>query len=250
MLQLLQPVEGFIVETVDGLLGTVADFLVDDQMWIIRYLVVDLREGMSERRVLISPAVVREVDWWARCFHLVLLRDMVAHQPTLEIPGPVSLDDDLSRYIGHSIYWGDTDAWGHGDLRSIHGIHGISVLGNDMTIGRVDDVIIDTQTWAVRYLSVDTGNPWVSRHVLIAPRWASEIRWREGEIRLPLSRRTIRRSPDWRYGAPLDRAFEAQLHAYYEQAVYWAPNDGELKNSLASEAHALDVEVAAKKAEL
>ena len=45
----------------DGPIGKVVDILVDDNLWIVRYLVVDLT-GAEAKRVLISPAAISNVD--------------------------------------------------------------------------------------------------------------------------------------------------------------------------------------------
>lgn len=47
----------------DGELGHVESFIVDDEAWAIRYLVVDTRKWWSGKKVLIAPKWVDQVSW-------------------------------------------------------------------------------------------------------------------------------------------------------------------------------------------
>ena len=48
---------GHSIQALDGEIGHVEDFVVDDETWIIRYLVVDTRNWLPGKRVLIAT------DW-------------------------------------------------------------------------------------------------------------------------------------------------------------------------------------------
>jgi len=54
-------VRGFHIHAVDGEIGHVDDFLLDDN-WALRYLVVDTSNWIGGRRVLVSPQVVAGLD--------------------------------------------------------------------------------------------------------------------------------------------------------------------------------------------
>jgi hypothetical protein len=55
MLRSLKELERYKVNATDGHIGSVVDFLLDDQRWTVRYLVVETGSFFSERRVLITP---------------------------------------------------------------------------------------------------------------------------------------------------------------------------------------------------
>lgn len=46
---------GHYIEALDGAIGHVEDFIIDEETWSIRYLVVDARNWWAGKRVLISP---------------------------------------------------------------------------------------------------------------------------------------------------------------------------------------------------
>jgi uncharacterized protein YrrD len=54
---------GYHVQASDGEAGHVADFLIDDDLRRILFLVVDLEELLSGKKVLIPPRLVSGIDW-------------------------------------------------------------------------------------------------------------------------------------------------------------------------------------------
>jgi len=88
MLRSLKELEHYAVSAADGDIGSVADFLLDDERWIVRYLVVETGGFFSGRRVLISPISFRQADWSTRRFHLALTRDKVKSSPSVDVDKP------------------------------------------------------------------------------------------------------------------------------------------------------------------
>jgi hypothetical protein len=75
---------GYHIDATDGEIGHVEDFLVDDGDWRIRYIKVDTRNWWPGERVLISPSLVREVDWTLELVHLFVNRQKVEHSPAYD----------------------------------------------------------------------------------------------------------------------------------------------------------------------
>jgi hypothetical protein len=111
----------------------------------------------------------------------------------------------------------------HGDvhLRSVDEVRGYHVQGTDDAIGHVEDLIVDDETWAVRYLVVDTSNWWFGKKVLIAPAWANDVSWYERKVNVAMTRQAIKDSPEWNASSEIERDFEARLYDYYGRPVYW-----------------------------
>ncbi len=72
---------GFHLAATDGDIGHVTDLLVDDIGWGVRYLVIDTRNWLPERQVLMSPYAVRRIDWSERRIHLDVTRQQVKASP-------------------------------------------------------------------------------------------------------------------------------------------------------------------------
>ncbi|MEA1947723.1 MAG: PRC-barrel domain containing protein, partial [Thermodesulfobacteriota bacterium] len=56
-LRSVKEVTGYHVDATDGKVGSVNDFIVDDNIWAIRYLVVDIGNSVKDKKVLLAP------DW-------------------------------------------------------------------------------------------------------------------------------------------------------------------------------------------
>ena len=70
-------VTGYHVESRDGDIGHVEDFLVEDSDWSIHFLVVDTRNWWPGKRVLVSPQSVLEIDWQGRMVTLDVDRQKI-----------------------------------------------------------------------------------------------------------------------------------------------------------------------------
>ena len=90
-------VEGYRVAAKDGDIGHVEDFLVDDADWRLRFLVVDTRNWLPGRRVLVSPAWVRGIDWADERIYVEAERDTIESAPVYE-PGK-EIDQALEKRI-------------------------------------------------------------------------------------------------------------------------------------------------------
>ncbi len=245
----LKDLEQYAVRATDGEIGRVVDFLLDDEQWAVRYLVVEAGGFFSGRRVLISPMAFREVDWSTREFHLALTMDKVKASPDIDAAKPVSRqhEREYNRYYGYPYYWNSTAMWGMGmypgvlagagwrdapvekaeqptgdaHLRSASELRHYHVQGTDDAIGHVDDFIADDATWGIRYLVIDTSNWWFGKKVLVAPHWAHRISWPDRNVYVAMTREAIKSSPEWDEAAGVNREYEQRLYDYYGRAVDW-----------------------------
>jgi sporulation protein YlmC with PRC-barrel domain len=55
MLRNASAIKGYAIAASDGRIGTVSDFLFDDDSWLVRWLVVDTGKWLSGRKVLLPP---------------------------------------------------------------------------------------------------------------------------------------------------------------------------------------------------
>jgi uncharacterized protein YrrD len=56
-------VTGYNIHATDGEIGSVKDFIIDDQTWQLLYLVVDTHKWFSGKKVLIEARHIKEVQW-------------------------------------------------------------------------------------------------------------------------------------------------------------------------------------------
>lgn len=252
MLHSLNSLEHYAVSATDGPIGKAVNFLFDDERWAVRYLVVDTKGFLKGRQVLISPISINDAQWPSKLITLALTKDKVQHSPGVEVDQPVSRQQEALQngYYGYPAYWGYTGGlWGLGPspallrtanwqdtpprnepsqskgdrhLRSAREVRGYHLEGNDGAIGHVSDFIVDDESWALRYLVIETGSWWAGKKVVIAPDWASQINWAERSIRVGLTRQAIQDSPVWNGTGPVNREYEQLLFEYYGRPAYWA----------------------------
>jgi sporulation protein YlmC with PRC-barrel domain len=110
-------------------------------------------------------------------------------------------------------------------IRVINGYH---IQATDGEIGHVEDFIIDYETWAIRYLIVDTVNWWSGKKVLLSPQWIERVSWNESKVFINLPREIIQRSPEYIQDTVLMRDYETRLHQHYNRQGYWVDSSKDL----------------------
>ncbi len=100
-------VSGYHIEASDGEIGHVEDFIVDDDNWIIRYLVIDTRNILPGKKVIISPQWVKKVNWEESHVQILLSQESVKQSPEYDPSQPVNreYEENLYDYYGRPRYW-------------------------------------------------------------------------------------------------------------------------------------------------
>jgi hypothetical protein len=96
-------VAGYHIKATDGDIGHVDDFIVDDKTWAIRYIIVDTRNWLPGKKVLLAPTWASKIEWVKGGVYVNLTRDTVKESPEYDPKAPVdrafrdALDDEHSR---------------------------------------------------------------------------------------------------------------------------------------------------------
>jgi sporulation protein YlmC with PRC-barrel domain len=80
-LRSIKKVAGYHIQARDGQIGHVEDFIVDDETWIILYLVVNTRNLLPGKRVLLAPRWVDRVSWLGSKVFVDLPRASIKDRP-------------------------------------------------------------------------------------------------------------------------------------------------------------------------
>lgn len=246
MLIKAKELQGYKLNGLDGELGKVQEFYFDDKYWTIRYLVVDTGGWLTGRQVLISPYALVAVDKEVKHVNTDLTKKQIEDSPSLDSDKPVSqqFEVDYYGYYGYPIYWGGSYMWGYyanivrdgkewnktaqeektwdSHLRSSDVVNGYHIQANDGEIGHVEDFIVDDETWAIRYLVIDTKNWWKGKKVLVSQRWIEQVSWDESKVFVNLSRESIKQAPEYTEKSLLNRDYESELHRHYNRQGYWS----------------------------
>ena len=80
-LRSVDEVTGYHIHAVNGEIGHIENFMIDDADWSIHYFVVDTRNWWVGKRVLMSPLAVKSIDWFDRHVELGISREQVKSSP-------------------------------------------------------------------------------------------------------------------------------------------------------------------------
>lgn len=167
-------------------------------------------------------------------------------------------------YYGYPYYWGGAGLWGDGmysyslfpgytgypngnegsrganrayeraerehhqnddpNLRSCKAVVGYHIHAEDGDIGHVSGLLVDEQTWAIRYLVVATSNWGPGHQVLIAPEWINEVRWIDETVAIDLNCQSVKDAPPYVSIKQLNRNEEIRLYRHYDRSGYWSDN--------------------------
>jgi uncharacterized protein YrrD len=100
-------VTGYYIHASDASVGHVEDFLLDEVSWAIRYLVVDTRNWLPGKHVVIPPQWITEVDWSERALKVDVTRDRVQVAPEYHTGMDFSRaqEDHFYRHYQRPAYW-------------------------------------------------------------------------------------------------------------------------------------------------
>lgn len=245
MLNKAKTLKGYTLKSLDGGIGQVEEFYFDDQYWVIRYLVANTGNWLTGRQVLISPYALSSMNKEKKYIIIDLTKKQIEDSPSLSSDKPVSqqFETDYYGYYGWPTYWDGSYMWGgyphiirnpqkwtepiqaekawDSHLRSTHEVSGYQIQASDGEIGHVEDFIIDDQTWAIRYLIIDTRNWWPGKKILVSPQWIESVSWSESKVFINLTRETLSQSPKYTEESLLTRYYEDALHRHYNRQGYW-----------------------------
>jgi uncharacterized protein YrrD len=236
----VQGLKGWGLDARDGEIGSFQQIYFDDQEWRVRYLVVHTGTWLFGRSVLIAPRAVAAIDTDGERISVDLPRDEVEGSPPLDFEEPLSrhYEEAYHRFYGWAPYWLGPGFGGvppaippmmgveepvrqlpcpH--LRGSDEVTGYGVSTKNGRLGHVEDILIDDESWTLRYIEVDTRRWWPGKRVLIAPTWIEAIGWPEREISLTLNRDTLREAPEYDPSVTITPEYEVRLFQHYARAA-------------------------------
>lgn len=244
MLLAASALKGYAIEASDGRIGSVSDFLIEDNTWKIRWLVDDTGTWLVERKLLVSPLAIRKTELDHNVLHLNLTKEQVEASPEISSDEPVSRrkEHDLYGFYGWDPYWAVSDAGfigspapfaaaaasdamsrapadaGDPHLRSSTEMIGYHIRAADGEIGHLANVLVDDSAWQIEYLVVSDRNWLPGKHLLILPETVREISWAEGLIRIDLNREQVEASPPWNQADLIDPGYQEKMHGHFSRA--------------------------------
>jgi sporulation protein YlmC with PRC-barrel domain len=228
MLWSIRELQGYTIEATDDTFGAVADIYFHDVGWVARYVVADTRRWLPGRQVLIPLGELKQPDRRKKTFSVSLTRQEVEEAPSLAADEPVSRqhEEDLHAYFGWRPYWvrgpfegpvptverareyegeeeepiaEDAKKQGGHDrhLRSAGEIQGYDVHAGDEDVGHVEDLVLDDESWLVKFIVINTRDFLPGgKNLVVATDRVEAISWEESSVRLSLDRDKVEALPE------------------------------------------------------
>lgn len=236
MLHSFDDFKNFALAARDGDIGKIKELYFDDRTWTVRYVVVDTGNWLMDRRVLIAPRSLGEIDAQRKTISVQLSKEQIEQSPPIDADKPVSRQHEIDwhHYYGFPVYWmggvpfggapiplgpmetlEPSEPEGDPNLRSTSEVAGYPIHATDGEIGEVDGFIIDDETWRIRHLVVSQG--WLEKRVLLSPEWIERVSWEDRSVFVPFSREAIKDAPEWDGVEMLTPDFDRRLHDYYKR---------------------------------
>jgi hypothetical protein len=100
-------VAGYHIKANDGDIGHLEDFIVDDDIWSIPFVVVDTRNWLPGKRVLLAPDWILGVSWDTKAVRFDLPKELIKTAPAYDPSEPVNEEDATRLYD----YYGRPRGW-------------------------------------------------------------------------------------------------------------------------------------------
>ncbi|MGZ7075397.1 MAG: PRC-barrel domain-containing protein [Candidatus Angelobacter sp.] len=94
-------------------MGHVEDFIIDDETWTIRYLVIDTQNWWPSKKVLVSPQWIEQINWSESTVLINLSREAIRQSPEYtEVESLLDrgYESRLHRHYDRQVYWNDDSA--------------------------------------------------------------------------------------------------------------------------------------------
>jgi hypothetical protein len=198
---------GHHLEASDGdRVGRISDCYFDDRTWNVLFFSVDTDWWTPRRRVLVSPRVFGTFAAHGRLLPVRLTRRQIENGPALELNEPVTERHaaEYYHYYNWPFYWLGGSLWGLSNvrggaasssvvgnggktipvdphLRSARRFLGFPVRAGSEHLGRVDDLLVNSNRWQILFLAVNLSHHWFPPMVArLSTRKVLPVDW-EGE---------------------------------------------------------------------
>lgn len=209
----IKKMRGYKLRAVDGEIGKVHEFLFNDRIWRIDYLVARVGRWPDERLILIPRNDLKRTDRKRKEVSVNLTVERVKKCPGISADEPVSRRKEMGvlNYLKLPDLWAahrphtigkrtpvkkpvteelqsikerlSAEAHGNPDLRSSRDVIGYRVRCADAEIGDVEDLLVEDESWEIKYMIVKRGGLFSGGvDILIASADIGGIEWEESNV--------------------------------------------------------------------
>jgi sporulation protein YlmC with PRC-barrel domain len=201
------------------------------------------------KKVLITPMALQMLDVVNEKVYVTLSKQDVLDSPSVDNHKTVSrqFEEVFFDFFGYGYYWNGLGLWGDFQnpldlaqqqlqaenaatkqdsekepevphLRSIDELKRYDVVETDGMQGHVHDFILDTETWTIKYLVIDSRN-WLpgGRKVLLPPEYLESLSWKDQAVFCELKIAEVKQIPAYDEALINDTDYLALVHKAFKR---------------------------------
>jgi len=199
----------------DGPVGGVEDLLFDEADWSVRQIAVNADGFLVHHTVRISPSDVVEIELPSETLLLNLSTDAIKEKSV------AATDDRQGRGVANLTQTKQSRSQIGAPLLSANAMTDYALHAVDGDVGLIHGLLIDTDTWSIRYLVVDAGEWLEDRFTLLAPRVIRSLNHDDRHFVTNVTRQQVQNSPPYDGDIELSRDWEAFLYDHYGWPKDW-----------------------------
>ncbi|MBD3343960.1 MAG: PRC-barrel domain containing protein [Chitinivibrionales bacterium] len=106
-LRSLNEIMGYHIHATDNEIGHIDDIIFDSKSWQFRYLVVDTKNWLPGKKVLISPEWANKISWFEKMLYVNVTKEQIEKSPEYDPSTPVNreYEEILYDFYGRPKYW-------------------------------------------------------------------------------------------------------------------------------------------------
>lgn len=106
-LKSLKEMIGYHIHAVDGSIGYIEDFILDDKDWVVRYVVVNTRNWLPGKQVLMAPNWITSIIWEEDNVVVGHSQEDIKNSPEFDSETQINrqFEEILYDYYGKPTYW-------------------------------------------------------------------------------------------------------------------------------------------------
>jgi hypothetical protein len=241
----MEKLRNYRLSAKDGDIGRVRDFLLEESSWTARWLVADTGTWLMGKKVILSPVSLHPPVADEHHLPVDLTKEQIEGAPLLDEDAPVSREAERT-YFHHfhwPYYWTGGGLWGgmaqpyalnpnadtgedvlsepiedidqESELRSGHELTSYRLKNGEEVLGFVEDVILDTDDWSVKYLQFDTRHWFHGKTLQVSPAKISSISWPDHTIMVDVSQAELDSASENAVESGSSGAMDSQVRALF-----------------------------------
>lgn len=133
------------------------------------------------------------------------------------IPFEDKIADEVHHPNGTSENTNDQHATsGDQHLRSFKATDGYTIHAKDDELGEVEDFLVDSATWNIPFLVIETGNWYSGKKIVCSTNHIKAIEWENSAVYVDQTTSDLKNSPEFDFNNPINQETERNLYNYYQ----------------------------------